>query len=80
MNNVLTSNRYTQVDEDDNNEINIQDCDGDEDESIDDRRQTSIFRPGLLRLGMIVLLCCMCNYEFKYLQDGYIGNTNIICH
>jgi hypothetical protein len=26
----------------------------------------------------LVLLCCVCNCEFKYLQDEYIKNTNII--
>jgi len=28
----------------------------------------------------LVLLCCVCNYEFKYLQDEHIKNTNIIWH
>jgi len=28
----------------------------------------------------LVLLCCVCNCEFKYLQDEYIKNTNIIWH
>ena len=37
LNNILSSIRDTQVDEDDdNNENNIEDCDGDEDESIDE--------------------------------------------
>jgi hypothetical protein len=35
LNDVL-SGGYTQVDEDDNDEINVQDCDRDEDESIDE--------------------------------------------
>jgi len=26
----------------------------------------------------LVLLCCVCCYDFKYLQDVYIRNTNII--
>jgi len=30
--------------------------------------------------GMTVLLCNLCNCEFKYLQDGQIGNTYTICH
>ena len=34
----------------------------------------------LLLCCELVLLCCVCNCEFKYLQDGYIGNTNTICH
>jgi len=37
LNNILSSIRDTQVDEDDdNNENNVEDCDGDEDESIDE--------------------------------------------
>jgi hypothetical protein len=34
----------------------------------------------LLLCCELVLLCCVCNCEFKYLQDGYIENTNTICH
>jgi hypothetical protein len=33
----LSSNRYTQVDEDDSDEINVEDYDGDEDKSIDEK-------------------------------------------
>jgi hypothetical protein len=36
LNNVLSSSRHTQVDENDNDEINVEDCNGDEDESIDE--------------------------------------------
>ena len=36
MNDVLSSSEHTQVDEDDSDEINIQDCDGDKDGSIDE--------------------------------------------
>jgi hypothetical protein len=36
LNDVLSSSGHTQVDEDDNDEINVKDCDGDEDESIDE--------------------------------------------
>ena len=35
LNDVLSSSWHTQVDEDGNDKINIQDCDRDEDESID---------------------------------------------
>jgi hypothetical protein len=35
LNDVLSSSRHMQVDEDDNNEINAEDCDKDNDESID---------------------------------------------
>jgi hypothetical protein len=41
LNDVLSSNRYTQVDEDDNEEINIEDCNGDEDERIDKEEENS---------------------------------------
>ena len=42
LNDVLSSIRHTQVDEDDdNNEINIKDCDGDEDESINEEEDNS---------------------------------------
>ena len=41
LNDVLSSNEHTQVDEDDNDEINIQDCDGDEDKSIDEEEDNS---------------------------------------
>ena len=34
-NNVLSSNEHAQVDKDDRDKINVQDCDGDEDESMD---------------------------------------------
>jgi len=37
LNDVLSSNRHTQVDEDDDSdEINVEDCDGDENDSIDE--------------------------------------------
>jgi hypothetical protein len=36
LNDVLSSTWHIQVDENDNNEINIEDCDRDEDESIDE--------------------------------------------
>jgi len=36
LNDVLSFSGHTQVDEDDNDEINVKDCDGDEDESIDE--------------------------------------------
>jgi hypothetical protein len=36
LNNVLSSSGHTHVDEDDSDEINIQDCNGDEDWSIDE--------------------------------------------
>jgi hypothetical protein len=36
LNNVLSSNGHTQVDEDDSNEINVEDCDEDEDKSINE--------------------------------------------
>ena len=39
LNDVLSSNKHTQVDEDDSDEINIQDCDGDENESIDEEEE-----------------------------------------
>jgi hypothetical protein len=35
----------------------------------------------LLLYKEVVLLCCVtcvCCYDFKYLQDGYIRNTNTI--
>jgi len=35
LNDVLSSSGHTQDDEDDSDEINIQDCDGDKDRSID---------------------------------------------
>ncbi|KAL9399530.1 hypothetical protein Peur_008491 [Populus x canadensis] len=41
FNDVLSSNRHTQVNEDDNDEINIQDCDGDKDNSIDEWEDNS---------------------------------------
>jgi hypothetical protein len=41
LNDVLSSKRYTQVDEDDNEEINIEDCNGDEDERIDKEEENS---------------------------------------
>jgi hypothetical protein len=41
LNDVLSSNKYTQVDEDDNEEINIEDCNGDEDERIDKEEENS---------------------------------------
>jgi hypothetical protein len=37
LNDVLSSSRHTQVHEDDNNKINVQDCYVDEDESIDEK-------------------------------------------
>jgi hypothetical protein len=36
LNDVLSSNEHKQVDEDDSNEINVDDYDEDEDESIDE--------------------------------------------
>jgi len=36
LNNVLSSNEHTQVDEDDSNKINVEDCDEDEDKSINE--------------------------------------------
>jgi hypothetical protein len=35
LNDVLSFNEHAQVDKDDSDKINIQDCDGDEDESMD---------------------------------------------
>jgi len=37
LNDILSSNRHTQVDEDDSDKINVQDCDGDKDGSIDEK-------------------------------------------
>jgi hypothetical protein len=43
LNDVLSSNEYTQVDkDDDNNEINVKDCDRVEDESIDEEEDNSV--------------------------------------
>jgi len=39
LDDVLCSNWHTQVDEDGNDKINIQDCDRDEDESIDEEEK-----------------------------------------
>jgi hypothetical protein len=36
LNNVLSSSRHTQVDENDNDEVNVEDCNEDEDESVDE--------------------------------------------
>jgi len=36
FNDVLSSRWHTQVNEDDDDEINVEDCDGDEDKSIDE--------------------------------------------
>jgi len=41
LNDALNSSQHTQVDEDNSNEINIQDCDGDDDESIDKKEENS---------------------------------------
>jgi hypothetical protein len=42
LNDVLSSNEHTQVDkDDDNNEINVKDCDRVEDESIDEEEDNS---------------------------------------
>ena len=43
LNDVLSSNEHTQVDkDDDNNEINVKDCDRVEDESIDEEEDNSV--------------------------------------
>jgi len=39
LNDVLSSSWHTQVDEDGNEKINIQDCDRDKDESIDEEEE-----------------------------------------
>jgi hypothetical protein len=36
LNDILSSNKHKQVDEDDNDEINLDGYDGDDDESIDE--------------------------------------------
>ena len=36
LNNVLSSSRHTQVDENDNDEINVEDCDGYDDDEIEE--------------------------------------------
>ena len=41
LNDVLSSSIHTHVIEDDNDEINVEDCDGDEDESIDKEEDNS---------------------------------------
>jgi hypothetical protein len=42
LNDILSSNGYTHVDEnDDNDGINVENCDGDEDESIDEEEDNS---------------------------------------
>ena len=44
MNDVLSSSGHTQVDEDDDNdEINVEDCDGNEDESINEEEDNSYY-------------------------------------
>jgi hypothetical protein len=37
----LSSNAHTEVDEDNNDKINVEDCDGDKDESIDEEEDNS---------------------------------------
>jgi hypothetical protein len=39
LNDVLSSSRYAQVYEDNSNEINVEDCDGDEDELIEEEKE-----------------------------------------
>jgi hypothetical protein len=39
LNDVLSSSRHAQVYEDNSNEINVEDCDGDEDESIEEEEE-----------------------------------------
>jgi len=39
LNDVLSSNRHAQVYEDNSNEINVEDCDGDEDELIEEEEE-----------------------------------------
>jgi len=39
LNDVLSSSRHGQVYEDNSNEINVEDCDGDEDESIEEEEE-----------------------------------------
>jgi hypothetical protein len=42
LNDVLSSSRYTQVNgDDDSDEINVKDCDGDKDDSIDEEKDNS---------------------------------------
>jgi hypothetical protein len=41
LNDVLSSNEHTQVDEDDSDEINLEDCDRDENESIEEEEDNS---------------------------------------
>ena len=41
MNDVLSSSGHTQVDEDDSDEINVKDCDEDEDGLIDEEEDNS---------------------------------------
>jgi hypothetical protein len=41
LNDILNSSQHTQVDEDNSNKINIQHCDGDDDESIDEEEENS---------------------------------------
>jgi len=41
LNGVLSSNAHTEVDEDNNDKINVEDCDGDKDESIDEEEDNS---------------------------------------
>jgi hypothetical protein len=37
LNDILSYNKHAQVVEDDSNEIDVENCDGDEDESIDEK-------------------------------------------
>jgi hypothetical protein len=39
LNDVLSSSRHAQVYEDNSNEINVEDCDGDEDELIEEEKE-----------------------------------------
>jgi hypothetical protein len=41
LNDVSSSSEHTQVNEDDRDKINVQNCDGDEDESIDKEKDNS---------------------------------------
>jgi hypothetical protein len=41
LNDVLSSNEHAQVDEDDSDEINLEDCDRDENESIEEEEDNS---------------------------------------
>ena len=41
LNDVLSYNKHTQVNEDDSDEISIEDCDRDKDESIDEEKNNS---------------------------------------